>query len=295
MNLCSHCGYPTQTGNSFCTNCGKKIISEDNYTSINKMTSTILSEGTEQHSTPAATFTRQNSQRRIVNLWLVLTVVFIFLVFLPSLIGLDGMKGGYALSFVSGFMVIMSIIIVLIYRSRAKQLDKILSGEGLVAIWKYSADEWVNFTKTDFEEEKKAKNFLFKLVSVIAIVIGIILWILMKDILIFYISLGIIPLVAIPAWLAPRMRYKKLMHSEPEAIIAKNGLIVGKMFHLWVKLGARLDSVVMNTEEYPPLLEFHYSMPTKNGRQEEVARVPVPAGKNEDAVRVTEYFNKLQE
>jgi hypothetical protein len=88
------------------------------------------------------------------------------------------------------------------------------------------------------------------------------------------------------------MRYKKLLKSEPEAIIAKNGLIVGKMFHLWVKLGARLDGVLLNTEEFPPLLEFRYSMPTRNGRQEEVARVPVPAGKNEEASRVTEYFNK---
>ncbi|MGB3005274.1 MAG: zinc ribbon domain-containing protein [Chitinophagaceae bacterium] len=294
MNLCPHCGYPLQAGTSYCTNCGKKIVSEDNNTSINKMTSTIVSEGTERHSTPAATFSRKNSQRKIVNLWLVLTVVFLFLVFLPSLIGLDGMKGGYALSFVSGFMVIMSIIIVFIYRSRAKQLDKILSGEGLVAVWKYTTDEWINFTKADFEEEKKAKNFMFKLVSVIAIIIGIILWLLMKDILIFYISLGVIPLVAIPAWLAPRMRYKKLLRSEPEAIIAQNGLIVGKMFHLWVKLGARLDGVVLNNDEFPSLLEFSYSMPTRNGRQEEVARVPVPAGKNEEAARVAEYFNTLR-
>jgi hypothetical protein len=238
----------------------------------------------------------KNSQRRIVNLWLILMAVFLFCMFLPSIIGLDGFDGGFALSFAAGFMVIMSIIVIMIYRSRAKQLDNILAGEGRIAVWKYTPAEWVSFITIDFEEEKKTKKFLFYLVSAISVIVGIILLIVVQDPLILLISLGVIPLVAVPAFLAPRMRYKKLQNSESKALISEKGVIVGKMFHLWVKLGARLDQVVLVTDEQPPILEFHYSIPTRNGRQESVARVPVPSGKTEEAIKIGEYFSsKLSE
>ncbi|MBK6935671.1 MAG: zinc-ribbon domain-containing protein [Chitinophagaceae bacterium] len=295
MNLCPHCGYPLTAGARYCTNCGKPAATvQEDHTPVSNRVNTITNDGTETDGSISANFSHRNPQRNIARGWMVMTLVFIFLLFMPSLAGIDGMNGGYAISFVSFFMVIMSIIIVFIYRSRAKQLDSILSGSGVVAVWKYQGYEWQEFARADFEEEKKAKKFLFILVSVIAIVIGIILWAVMKDILVFYITLGIIPVVALPAWLAPRMRFNKLMKSEPEAIIAENGVIVGRMFHLWVKMGARLDSVDLLTEEPPPILAFHYSMPTRSGRQEEVARVLVPAGKIEEAEKVVEHFVKRQ-
>ena len=295
MNLCPHCGYPLTAGAAYCSNCGKPApAAQEEHTPVSKMMNTAISEGLQTGGSLSANFSHRNPQRNIARGWMVMTLLFMLLIFMPTYAGIDGMSGGYAISFVSFFMVIISIIIVLIYRSRAKQLDMILTGSGVVAVWKYQGYEWQEFARADFEEEKKAKKFLFILVSVIAIIIGIILWIVIKDILIFYITLGIIPIVAIPAWLAPRMRFSKLMKSEPEAIIAENGVIVGKMFHLWVKMGARLDSVALLTEEPPAILAFNYSMPTRNGRQEEVARVLIPAGKMEEAEKVAEYFAKRQ-
>ena len=274
MSFCPSCGNELKPDTRFCGSCGASISK--------------TYEGFTNDS-----FVMKNSQRRIVRLWIVLMFVFIFLIFLPSIIGLDGMDGGFALGFVSFFMVIMSLVVILIYRSRAKQLDRILAGEGRLAVWKYAPDEWERFINIDFEEEKKAKKFLFFLISGICVVVGIILLLVVKDILIFFISLAIIPVVAIPAFLAPRARYSKLKNSEAKVLISEKGVIVGRMFHLWVKLGARLDQVVLVTNEYPPILEFHYSMPTRNGRQEEVARVPVPAGKMDEAERVGEYLTKM--
>lgn len=271
MSFCPTCGNELKPNARFCGNCGASIsLKNDDFTTDS--------------------FTMKNTQRRIVRLWIILLFVFIFLIFLPSIIGLDGMDGGFALGFVSFFMVIMSIVVILIYRSRANQLDRILAGEGRLAVWKYEPYEWEKFTAIDFEEEKKAKKFLFFLISAICVIVGVILLVLVRDILILYISLGIIPVVAIPAFLAPRMRYNKLKKSEGKVLISEKGVIVGRMFHLWVKLGARLDQVVLVTDEYPPILEFHYSMPTRNGRQEEVARVPVPSGKMDEAERIGEYF-----
>jgi membrane protein YdbS with pleckstrin-like domain len=295
MDLCPHCGYPVTSGSRYCTHCSIPLeLVQEEHSPAGEMASKNISEGIGNSGGISSNFSYRNPQRQISHAWMVMTILFTLLIFLPSIAGIDGMNGGYAISFVSFFMVIMSIIIVLIYRSRAKQLDSILSGKGVVAVWKYQAYEWQEFSRADLEAEKKTKKFMFILVSVIAIVIGIIMWAVMKDILVFYITLGIIPIIAIPAWLAPRMRYKKLMNSEPETIIAENGVIVGKMFHLWVKLGARLDSVDIQTDEQPAILAFRYSMPTRNGRQEEVARVLVPAGKMEEAEKIAAHFNRLQ-
>ena len=290
MNFCPKCGNQLKPDARFCGSCGENIIpaqqSAPTFHSADrtpKVVSPVFTRSGQEFSMP-------NTQQRIVNLWLILGAVFMFCIFLPSIIGLDGFDGGFAMSFFAGFLVIMSIIVIFIYRSRAKQLGKILAGEGRIAVWKYSPGEWERFCEIDFEEEKKAKKFLFILVSVICVVVGIILWIAMEDVLIMFISLGIIPVVAIPAFLAPRMRYRKLKNSEGKALISENGVIVGKMFHLWVKLGARLDQVILVTDEQPPILEFHYSMPTRNGRQEEVARVPVPSANREDALRIVDHF-----
>ena len=291
MSFCPQCGSQFKPNARFCGSCGNPIEPQQEYASLLKTINTAVTEGFDRSQFSTSDFTMKNSQRRIVNLWWILMAVFIFLIFLPTIIGLDGMDGGFAISFVSVFLVISSLIVILIYRSRAKQLDSILAGDGRIAVWEYSPEEWERFTTIDFEEEKKAKNFLFKLVSVICVIVGILLWIAVEDVLIMFISLGIIPVVAIPAFLAPRMRYKKLKNSEGKALISEKGVIVGKMFHLWVKLGARLDQVVLVTDEQPPILEFHYSMPTRTGRQQEVARVPVPYGQMEEAEQIGNYFS----
>lgn len=282
MNKCPHCNAALKPNARFCGSCGLPIPEN--------ATPPVIPQN--QYSAPAITesFSMKNSQRRISNLWWILLFVFAFCMVIPTITGLDGFDGGFALIFAAGFMVIMSIIIALIYRSRAKQLDKILNGEGRIVVWKYAPDEWQRFVENDYKEEKQAKKFLFFLISGISVVVGIILWIAIKDILVFFFALLIIPIVALPAFIVPRARFSKLMNSEPKALIAQKGTIVGRMFHLWVKMGARLDEVSIDAEEEPAMLVFQYSIPTRNGRQTETARIPVPHGKRNEAEQIKNYF-----
>ncbi len=232
-----------------------------------------------------------NTQRRIVNLWYILTLVFFISIFLPSQLGIDGMNGGFALSFFAGFMVIMGVVIIFIYRSRAKQLDEILSGKGTIAMWRYSPDDWYRFVAADFEADKKLKRNLFITIVAISLLVGIMLLLVYKDIIILYIILGIIVMVAIPALWAPRYRFRKLQNSEAEVLIAEKGVIIGKIFHLWVGIGASLDNVTFNPNTDPAIITFQYSMPTRTGRQTEEARVPVPRGRIDEAIKIVNYFS----
>jgi membrane protein YdbS with pleckstrin-like domain len=290
MNFCTKCGNQLKPDARFCGVCGEKLIPAQQITMAEAFPNPFTDRISPKFHPSDQEFSMKNSQQRIVNLWLFLLVVFMFCIFLPSIIGLDGFDGGFALSFGAGFMVIMSLVVIFIYRSRAKQLDKILKGEGRITVWRYSQDEWVRFIAADFEDEKKSKKMLFFVVAVIAIVVGILLMVSLKDPLALLIALGIIPIVAIPAFWAPRARFNKLKNSEPKALISEKGVIVGKMFHLWVNLGASLDEIILNSEENPAQIEFTYSMPTRNGRDVQVARVPVPKGKIDEAMRIVEHF-----
>ena len=293
MSFCPKCGNQLKPSARFCGSCGENInpVQPDippPYNFSNNVPPPPFSPPVQAGNQE---FRMKNSQRSIVNLWLILMLVFIFCMFLPSIIGLDGFDGGFALGFGAGFMVIVSLIVIFIYRSRAKQLDKILAGEGRVAVWQYSQDEWLRFIEVDFKEEKQSKKTLFIIVAVISVIVGVIMMIVVEDPLALLIALGIIPIVAIPAFWAPRARHNKLKNSEPKALISEKGVIIGRMFHLWVNLGATLDQVVLITDEQPPILEFHYSMPTRTGRQTEVARLPLPAGKMTDAEQIGNYLS----
>lgn len=232
-----------------------------------------------------------NTQRRIVNQWYIITLVFLIAIFLPSQIGIDGEDGGFAISFFAEFMVMVGIIIIFVYRSRAKQLDKILSGENRIALWKYSPEEWIRFVEADHEADKKLKRNLFYTIAVISIIVGILLTAVNKEPIFMVIIAGIILIVAIPALWAPQYRFNKMKNSEAEVLISEKGLIIGKIFHLWIGLGASLDSVSLSTDTDPAIIIFHYSMPTRTGRQIEEARVPVPWGKYDEAVKIVNYFN----
>ncbi|MCX6251256.1 MAG: hypothetical protein NTX61_10955 [Bacteroidetes bacterium] len=232
-----------------------------------------------------------NTQRQIVNQWYIVTLVFLMSVFLPSILGINGMDGGYGISFLAGFMVMVGLIVIVVYRARAKQMDKILKGEGRIAEWHYTPEEWMRFVAADYLDEKKAKKNLYVMLVVIGLIVGIVMTVVLQSPVILIGVAGIFAITAIPAFLVPRMRFRKLRHSEAEALIAENGVIVGKMFHLWVKLGASLNKVSINSKEHPNIIEFAYSMPTRNGIQEEVARVPVPEGKMDEALRIVEHFN----
>ena len=295
MKFCTHCGNQLQPDVRFCASCGAptSIATQNLSEQVGR------SQPGRYVNSPTPGISGEvklpNTQRRIVGVWYIITLVFLIGIFVPSWLGIDGMDGGFGISFFCGFLVMIGLIVIFIYRARAKQMDKILSGEGKVAYWQYSQEEWLRFVFADFEEERVMKRNLFFLIAGISAIVGIVLAFLVEEpIIILIIIASLIILISIPAYLVPRHRFKKLKNSKAEAFITENGLIVGKMFHTWIGMGARLDRVSMNTEAEPNMVEFTYSMPARHGRQTEVARVPVPQGKINEAVTIVSHFNNRQ-
>jgi hypothetical protein len=75
---------------------------------------------------------------------------------------------GYALIFVGIIIFLTGLISGLVFKRVANRLDEMLSGEGLLAYWTYSADEWSRYTEAEHLRDKHDKWMLFRLIDITA-------------------------------------------------------------------------------------------------------------------------------
>ena len=234
----------------------------------------------------------RNPQRTVARVWLGVAVVAAFLTALPFLIGMDGMSGGFALSLVSFFFAISGVIVAIIFGSRAKALDGVVSGKDLLARWRVDPETRKSAIEREYSEEKKAKAGLFLVVLVITVVIGLVFVLVDREAgpIVFLVLLCVLVLVGLVAWSTPRLRRRRSLRATGEILIAKDGAYVNGMFHTWRLLGARLEQALY-TEGTPPVLAITYSAPVRYGRQNYTFYAPVPAGEEETGRRVADQLN----
>jgi hypothetical protein len=233
---------------------------------------------------------KYNPTRRTAIIWGIVTLLAIFTIFAPHLFGMDDLRGGFAISVLSILVAITGIIATVIYANRARMLDRILSGDNLLAHWTYSPEEWSEYTEKEFRTEKKEKWLLFYMVAGIALFFGILfvifdheagLWVLVS-------MLGLIALIAFVAWFSAWYDYRQNKRYLGEAYITRDAIYLNRQLHTWRGLGARLESVNLVGKESQQLLAVTYSAPTRMGRQEYTVRVPVPRGQEKAAEKLAE-------
>ena len=235
---------------------------------------------------------RNNPPLQTIIVWAVITALAIFGIFAPSIFGISGMNGGFTISFVCGFLVIIGIIVIVIYIGRARLLNSILSGKDILVHWKYNPEEWMKYTEKEFKERKQLNKGLAFVISGLALIIGIIfflvdheggLWVLVAMVI-------LVAVIAFTAWLTAWLSYRQNKKYLGETYITENALYINRQLHSWRGLGARLDSVDLTKGKSQQLLKFVYSAPTRTGMQEYQVNVPVPAGQEEAADKILKHF-----
>ena len=232
-----------------------------------------------------------NTARITSNVWWIITAVSIFAIFLPSIIGLDGFRGGFAVSALAIFMAIIGLIVAIIYMRRASILDGIFDGKNVLAHWTYPRDVWLAYAGKEYEREGSSKKGLFIMVAVIALVIGFIfflvdhkggLWVLVS-------MVGLVILIAFVAWFTTWYNHRQNLKYIGEAYIAPKAVYLNRQLHTWADLGSWLDSVSIK-DSTPPYIEFKYMAITRTGPQEYNCNVPIPPGKEQEARELVEKF-----
>jgi len=232
---------------------------------------------------------KYNPTHRTAIIWGIVTALAIFAIFAPNIFGMDGFRGGFAISALSLIVAVTGIIVTVIYARRARLLNRILDNEDLLAHWTYSQEEWNQYAEKEFQTEKKEKRMLFYM----ALFFGILffafdreggLWVLIS-------MLGLIALIAFVAWFAAWYNYRQNKKYLGEAYITRDAVYLNRQLHTWRGLGARLESVVLAEKGSRQIVAFTYSAPSRMGRQEYTVRVPVPQGQEKAAEKLAEKLN----
>jgi predicted membrane channel-forming protein YqfA (hemolysin III family) len=211
---------------------------------------------------------------------------------LPSLVGMNGMAGGYALAFVSGFLALCGILIAAVFAARARVLRRLLSGQGVLAHWTYQSEDRADHVDRELAEERRGSWTLFLVILGFCLIIGVGFLIADPDAgrFVFFFLLGVAALLAVVAWLAPRLRHRRRRWATPEAMISLEGAYAFGMLHTWRLLGARVEEAEL-AQGKNPVLRVSYSAPMLYGkffysRQSYTVQIPVPPGEEDRAAHI---------
>lgn len=196
-------------------------------------------------------------------------------------------KGGGAIVVFSFMLFITGLIVMIMYLSRTSNFDRIYQSSKNLVRWTYNEFMWKDFTETDYKEKLQGNKSMLALVGVIFLVVLIIFTFAVEDVgpTFWLIMVGVLILISLVAFLAPKLSANRLRKSPPVCIIAKEGLILGRQFHNWTKFGSRVEDIIIENEGNPMLL-ITYSYPARYGRQSYTIRVPIPPGEMEKAQEV---------
>ena len=202
----------------------------------------------------------ENSQWKMVYISLIAAVLFIILMFVGS--GMDGMSGGYAVSFISFFLMLTSFAVALLFYTRARAMDDILGGKDLLAHWVYPEDETRKSAEREYVSYMENNRALLY-------VVGGFLVIAMVLMIIFGGEAGVgtagllfvvLIIVAIVSVVAPKLERKRALNAPREAYISDTGIIYEGGIYPFRSFLMRMDGVSYEKEtaKHPPVLVFSF-------------------------------------
>jgi hypothetical protein len=230
-----------------------------------------------------------NTNRKISFIAWIVAVIFFIGIFIPSIIGIDGMNGGFALSFVLGFFSIVAIITAFVYGKLAKEYDAIMKGKDVLAHWQYAPDEWKDYTAKEFTRDKKDKRSLFLIVFFWSALFAISFPILdHKNGWYVTIVMGIlIIIIGITAIISIISAHRSNKKSNGDVYITKHGILFSGKVLSWSMISSKLLDVRLDEVEEPPLLVFEI----QSGKSSYTLRIPVPQGKKDEAKKIIQMID----
>ncbi len=88
-----------------------------------------------------------------------------FLVCIISIIGIDGMSGGYALAFVSFFLAVSGLVVGLLFVTRARAMDAILADPSPLVHWNYPEAMMQETVEREYKEFQSRNHVMFLVIG----------------------------------------------------------------------------------------------------------------------------------
>lgn len=233
-----------------------------------------------------------NNEWKKVAASLFAAVVFACICFI-SYTAIDGMSGGYALAFVSFFLVVSSIAVALLFVHRAQVTDAIQSDPSPLAYWTYPEEMARTSAEREYRDYQERNRAMFIVIGGMLVVVALFFLLFVADggletglfLLVFAVFLFIVSRVM------PGLERRRAMTTPHEAFIARAGIIYEgavypfRSFLMW-RDGVSFRSA---SKKKPAMIIFSFRQLV--GRfivQPFDIVIPVPAGAEQKAIRIVQ-------
>ncbi|MDT7540100.1 MAG: hypothetical protein QOE33_4 [Acidobacteriota bacterium] len=192
---------------------------------------------------------------------------------------------------------ITGVTIIFAKRWEAKVVANLRAGQGVLAHWTYTADEWQHYAA---REQARAR----KLFIIIACVMTVVLLVPFTQLMLssrggfdrtileamLVVSVPIAFVFAI-LWVVTVMPTRRLSREAPgEAYISADGALIHDRYYPWTYMMQSLRSVRLE-EGDPSVVEFTWTQPGYRTSQYHSVRIPVPHGREDEARKLIAKFN----
>lgn len=221
---------------------------------------------------------------------LLLAILSFLLIFLPSILGIEGFEGGYGISFIAFFLLIAFLVTAVIYWKLGREQEKIINGKETLVHWTYEKKFWDQYTKEEYIRDKSEKKTLFFIVAGWAIFFGILFPIFDHEsgIWVSAVMLGLIGLIGIVAFLSIRSSHNRNLKHTGEAYISRRGVYLNGKMISWKLPYSSLVNIKYFNKKKSSFIQFEVS----SGSSVHNIRVPIPEGKEKEAGEVVRQLGK---
>ena len=280
MEFCTNCGENLKEGAKYCPSCGNKILIIENEISKETIQKPFYSEKSKLKSIELEkineTITLQNNQTSIVKKsWY--GASFFALIILVAFIDFDGLPIHPAIVMISIFFLIMAIIIGLMFRSREKKLQSLITGENLIIAWTLADDEKHKYVNFLYYNEKSKNIGLLIVISTLAIVIfGIFILVIDEGKLFMFLALvGLIIFLSFFALGMPLYYRNRNLKNDGKILIGKKFAYINGFFHNWdFPLSGIRKAKIIKEPFYGLYIKYYYTDRTFTNTEE--LNIPAP-------------------
>lgn len=193
----------------------------------------------------------------------IIVAVFFTIICFIAINFIDGIKGGYAIAFVSFFIILCGIAVAALFFHRARVMDAILNSNQLLACWVYPPEMAQESAYREFAEYKERNQALFILIGgmLAAVAIFFLLFIEEGGLETGLILFAVAVLLFVVSRVAPKIQLKNALASPPEAYIAQNGIIYEGAVYPFQSFMMNMNEVILQkaTTKKNPALIFSFT------------------------------------
>lgn len=224
--------------------------------------------------------------------WAVISLILTLLGIMMTVAGITLDDDNFIWMFVVGLLLSITFLICFfVFLGQAKHLSRMFNKEELLAHWYFDNAAHLQKAEEEFRAKKKTNRILLTVVTALFVVIGFAFAAFgfddIEEASVFMLIMaGVLAIIYIAALTSPRASYNRMIKSSPEVFVGPISAWVMGEYVQWKAPMTRLTRVEFEQNASGVLIAIHYEILQRYGYQHQESRIPVPAGKEQEAYTV---------